>query len=524
MGLIELLRANAEFVADGVPPPVAGARANTLVIADSGPGLGGMLERALGLKPGQAVVIQLNGAWGGREGQELMRSVVHGLHVHGCSEIVVVACDVSALSIERERLRETRQRLSIASDSADGEQLSEMARGPSNPRAGMLDTVRLLRNSRLVPSDVPVHGCQLERSTGLLKVLDQDRSQKTGQKAVQATAGTLSSMADAIPDIPLPVLPEIPLPEIPELDLDNLGAAGPAEKKEKKQKKKRSGRKGSGPVSMEEIQKIAPKDLPQPIMKAAAIGLTGITTAEVNFQVPEAAVIQDTGMGGVDAMLPAQPSTIPEWAEVDFQAKQDVAAVQDVAAAKQVAAKQDVAAKLVVRREKQAKKKTPQVKRPKPAPVRKPERPMVTPIVGQGQVPLGERVLDFKQAEAKTPPPQKKPKPAGTRVDIQAGYVAKDGAEFPLDPELQRALLKVGRFLANEFASVDRNQMLGRIRRAAKQGQQPGELLKLMIGPVLKLGKKRYAVINELLKVKEELPRQAPDVALAILAEILTGA
>jgi len=70
---------------------------------------------------------------------------------------------------------------------------------------------------------------------------------------------------------------------------------------------------------------------------------------------------------------------------------------------------------------------------------------------------------------------------------------------------------------------VDRNQIMGRIRKAARQNQQTGELLKLMIGPVLKLGKKRYAVINELLKIKEELPRQAPDVAVALLEEVLTG-
>jgi hypothetical protein len=44
-----------------------------------------------------------------------------------------------------------------------------------------------------------------------------------------------------------------------------------------------------------------------------------------------------------------------------------------------------------------------------------------------------------------------------------------------------------------------------------------------MIGPVLKLGKKRYAVINELLKVKEDLPRLDPEVSVAILNQIPSG-
>lgn len=510
MGLIELLRSNAEFVADGVEPLAADAQTDLLVIADSGPALGGMLEMALGLEPGAAVVVQINGAWGGRDGEELMRSVVHGLHVHGCREIVVVGCDASALRIARDRLRETTLRLGIASDSPDGIRLRDLARGPSNPRAGMLDTVRLLRNSPLVPSEVPVHGCMLERKTGLLKVLEQDQSTRTAASKTSAQP----SQVDSIPDIPLPDLPDILLPEIP--DLEMLGQVPEAAEKKKKKKRKRPyGQKGGGAVSIDEIQKMAPAELARAEFEPSSFAPMTITTAEVDFQIPETAPIQDTGLGSIDGMMPGQPDLIPEWEEQDLQAKQDVSAIQDVAAIRDVTAKADVSAR-PESKSKSSRRKTSQARKPKPPPSRNPERPMVTPIVGQAQPP--------KPPPKQKSKPKQQAKPAGTRVDIQAGYVAKDGAEFPLDPELQRALLKISRFLTTEFASVDRNQILGRIRRSAKQGQQTGELLKLMIGPVLKLGKKRYAVINELLKIKEELPRQAPDVALAILAEILTGA
>lgn len=236
----------------------------------------------------------------------------------------------------------------------------------------------------------------------------------------------------------------------------------------------------------------------------AQVDESHVAIAPVEFKVPEPAAIQDTGLGDAQAMRPGQPKVEQEWFDHGLEPRQDVQARPDVG-------DREILEPVQPRRPK-----------PKPAPARKPERPEVTPIVRQAQAPLGERVLDMGQAE---PPPKasQKTKSIGPKVDIKAGYVAKDGTEFPLDPELQRALLKVARFLTSEFAAVDRNQIMGRIRKAARQNQQTGELLKLMIGPVLKLGKKRYAVINELLKIKEELPRQAPDVAVALLEEILTG-
>ncbi len=510
MGLIEALRANAEFIADGLPPTARSEAGATLVIADSNPDLAGVLADALGIERGQAVVIQLAGAWGGRDGQELLRSVALGLHVHGCSEILVVGSDSAAGVPDRRQLKEILKGRGLDPDGPQAEQLLDLARGPADPQDGVRDTVRLLRTSPLVPEDTPVHGCILQAGSGLLKVIDQDPAIASGKKKKKAQRAKAEA-ADPL-DIPLPELPDIPLPDIPALDLDNLTAPSPPPIKKKSSAAADYGSKGSGPVSMEEMHKMADAEgMPAPQGMAAptdaGAGWQPFTTtgpkdapvvqmADVEFQVPETAAIQDTGLGRAEDMRPGQPEIEQEWFEGGGQAQEGVRPLPQ----------------------------PPKRPKPKPAPARKPERPEVTPIIRQAQAPLGERVLEFGEAEPPKPKPKKKQQRSrGPKVDIKAGYVAKDGAEFPLDPELQRALLKVSRFLASEFAAVDRNQIMGRIRKAAHQNQQTGELLKLMIGPVLKLGKKRYAVINELLKIKEELPRQAPDVAVALLEETLTG-
>jgi hypothetical protein len=108
-------------------------------------------------------------------------------------------------------------------------------------------------------------------------------------------------------------------------------------------------------------------------------------------------------------------------------------------------------------------------------------------------------------------------------VDLHRGFVGVRGADLPLAPDLQRALLKVQQFLASQFSAQDRRRIIERVRLGSRSGTPFGELLKMMIAPVLKLGKKRYAVINDLLKIKEDLPRQDPEVSVALLMEILGG-
>ena len=125
MGLDERLRANAEFVAAGVPALAGDDAPELLVIAASSPGLVGLLDAALGLERGRAVVIQLADAWGGRDGEDLERTLLIGMHQYGCREILVVGDEGDpCLQPDRQLLRARLREAGIEPDSAEADRLS----------------------------------------------------------------------------------------------------------------------------------------------------------------------------------------------------------------------------------------------------------------------------------------------------------------------------------------------------------------------------------------------------------------
>ena len=505
MRLNEVIRRNAAFVQQGLPKKASDGRGRLLVVAASCPEMAGLLDLALGLEPLGAVVVQLSGAWGGKDGEELMRSVALGLYIHGCDEILVLGASQAAdCPPKRQEIKKTMKAAGFKHDSRDSEKILALAQGPNSTDAGVAETVRLLKHSPYVPASVPVHGAILELDTGLLRLTDKDETRL--QAGVQTRGRQVEKTSTSpVDDLPLPELPEIPLPELPELDLDALMASASASEDKPKPSKKaseygqsQSGDFKAGPVGLETL-KIAPSTLPQAQKLEPLVPAPMGASPGAAFELPKSVDIQDTGLGSYDHLMPGQP--------------------EDLLAMPSKPARPDVKARpSQTRKPKRKPKPKPSVS---PRPRVRIERPEVTTIAHQrashalAMQPMGERVLDFGDD---TPADE-----APVRVDIRGGYVSQDGMESPLDADLQRALIKLTRFLADEFSHAEREDIRERIRRATQQGQDMGELIKLMISPVLKLGKKRYAVINELLKVKEDLPRQTRQVAVALLDETIKG-
>jgi carbonic anhydrase len=491
MSLAEILRKNAMFVGEGgartkrerrqAPPQL-------LVIGCSCSDVTRKLEPALALEAGEACVIRTAGAWGGSGGEEILRSVVLALHQTGCKEILVVGHDGCAYApASRARVRESmKQSGAIAGFTKRREGLLETIRGPSSPEAGVIEVVRMLRNSDAVPGDCAVHGCMLDTDTFAVRIIDRD--QAAGEPPVEAAAGPSGPT-----DIPLPELPDIPLPELPPFDLDALTASTLAEPPEKTTIQYAKS-KTAGPVSFSEMQQM-PESMAfhsdSHLISAPAPISTGIgfQMPDISFEIPEGAKIQDTGL--------PMPEILPT-------ADEDLRAAPSVEAKARVTAKESVKHKERIRSRPQARKSSV-------------ERPRKTPTVQHAapQPPLGERLITFE----KEPPPTQR----SVRVDLPGGFVGVRGSDLPLAPDLQQALLKVQRFLSTEFSAQDRRRIIERIALGSQSGTPFGELLKLMIAPVLKLGKKRYAVINDLLKIKEDLPRQDPEVSVALLIAVLRG-
>ncbi len=498
MSLAEILRKNAMFVGEAGGRPQRESRPADpplLVIGCCCSEVTRKLEPALDLGPREACVIRTAGAWGGREGEELIRSVVLALHQTGCREILVVGHNGCAYApASRARVRENMKQKGVLEGFTERrEGMLENIRGPSSPEAGVMEVVRMLRNSEMVPDDCAVHGCMLDTDTFAIKVIDQDRT--AAEPPVEAGAQPAGAGA-----VPLPELPEIPLPEIPELDLDALTAV------ETKPPEKISidyGKSG-GAVGFTEL-----KAMPEAkaflsdshLTSAPAPTSTGIgfELPEISFTVPEGARIQDTGLEAPE-ILPEEPPDLQALASVE--AKQGVRAKERIRSRESIRAQESVRAQEKIHREPR-KPSRPRSERRRKTPTQQ------TPP----QRPLGEQLITFEE--------QPRQAQSSVRVDLPGGFVGAHGSDLPLAPDLQRSLLKVQRFLASEFPVQERRRIAERVRLGSQSGAPFGELLKMMIAPVLKLGKKRYAVINDLLKIKEDLPRQDPEVAVALLLEIL---
>jgi carbonic anhydrase len=518
MSLVETLRKNAAYikVKSVAKEQRKDVQPRCLVITDSSPELTGVIAPALGLRPGQASIIRLAGAWGARDGQELIRSVVLAVYLHKCEEIFVVGHDDCIYCpVDRSKLRNNMSAAGLLDKLPDGgEGLLGKIRGPGSPEIAVTDTVNLLRKS-LVPKGIPVHGCMLDSRSGALRVVDEDNTFiVVDQDQSDVIVGT-----PLIEEIPLPELPDIQLPEIPELDLDALTAAPvtPEEPAEPKPFEYGSNAGSIGPVTFDEMQAMPESQAFQSESASSIqtarrnVGM-GIEVPKIRFEVPKGPEVQGIGISQIE-MPPPLPADFS-----DLEAKQDVPAKQRVRAQKKLSAQEDVTARKDITAQRRIRAQQPQQKKTKrPTPARsKPETPAVTPIVRKAQKPLGEREITFASDR-----PAKQE--SEIRVDVHGGFVSHRGSEFPIDPQLQQALIKIQQFLAQELTRQARNGIINQVRRGLSSGQSVGELLKFMIGPVLKLGKKRYAVINELLKIKEELPRQAPAISAAILEEILSN-
>jgi carbonic anhydrase len=341
MSLAEILRKNAMLVGEAgdrkrrkrKPPRL-------LVISCSCADVTRMLEPALDLDSGEACVIRTAGAWGGRSGEELLRSAVLALHQTGCKEILVVGHDGCAYTpASRARVRESMKKSGVLKGFTERrEGMLESIRGPSSPEAGVIEVVRMLRSSEAVPDECAVHGCMLDTDTFAIRIIDQD--QAAGEPPVEAV------VQSGIGAVPLPELPDIPLPEIPELDLDALMA--PAETQPRGVSISEYGKEtGTGPVSFSQLQKMpesAAFASDSHLTSAPAPTSTGIgfEMPNIEFVVPKGVQIQDTGLD-IPQILPDEISDLEALGSLE--AKKRVKAKARVQRRASVTAQESVRAK-----------------------------------------------------------------------------------------------------------------------------------------------------------------------------------
>jgi carbonic anhydrase len=178
--LPEILAYNAAFVENkGYEEFLTSALPNKrlVVITCMDTRLVELLPKAMGIRNGDVKMIKIAGAVVSHPFGSVMRSVLVAVYNLGAEEIAVVGhhgCGMTGLSpvemLEKARQRgippETLNTLSHA-----GVDLQNWLTGFESPQAGILASVKMIREHPLLPKDLLVHGLIMHPETGRLEPL-----------------------------------------------------------------------------------------------------------------------------------------------------------------------------------------------------------------------------------------------------------------------------------------------------------------------------------------------------------------
>lgn len=233
-------------------PPEPAARPRLLVVSCSCPELNGIAEEALGLLPGEAFFIRVAGAWGGRQGEELLRSVAVALEYLDFPTILVLGHE-PCRCLEASTLQARRVLAPLAGDDDSAEGSKNLGGWPAVPSEAVAETVRRLRPVASGARGGEIFAAMMELPSGRVRFLEAD-VEKTKEAQAPAEIKVEVEPDHKSPGIdtdlpPLPQLPEIPLPEIPDVPVLSPDP-GPAKSPQKPREFAYGHVPGSGPVSL----------------------------------------------------------------------------------------------------------------------------------------------------------------------------------------------------------------------------------------------------------------------------------
>lgn len=172
--LEEILQHNARFVAqrEGIISKSPAKKIALFTCMDTR--LVEFLEPALGLGRGDAKVIKNAGNTIIDPGGGVMRSLVVAIFALGCEEIYVIGhrdCGMSQIDEEAFEQRMLERGIAPEAIAALQPSLKEWLGGFHNPFGNVRRVVEMIRQSPLIPKDVPVHGLMFDPISGGLELL-----------------------------------------------------------------------------------------------------------------------------------------------------------------------------------------------------------------------------------------------------------------------------------------------------------------------------------------------------------------
>jgi len=205
MRLDAILERNKEFVRGRAPRPLPPPEAVPIaVVGCYDPRLDDLLRPALGLSPGEAILLRAAGARLAPGGDPL-RSLGLAAFLFGITEILVVGHTSCRMAMfEANAFIDAFRRRGLTRDAFGQEDLRVWAGAIASPRAGVLESIAAIHAAAFMPKDIAVSGLILNDETGALEVIA-----KPGQATAAAPAAAATEAASA-PATPVP--PASPAP------------------------------------------------------------------------------------------------------------------------------------------------------------------------------------------------------------------------------------------------------------------------------------------------------------------------
>lgn len=172
--LDEILAHNRRFVEDRERPISKAPAKKIALFTCMDTRLVDFLESALGLGRGDAKVIKNAGATLIDPGGGVIRSLVVAVHGLGCEEIYVVGhTDCGMAQIVEADFEATMQKRGVPADAIAALQpgLREWLGAFQDPYGNVKRVAGMIRENRLIPRDVPVHGLMFDSVSGRLELL-----------------------------------------------------------------------------------------------------------------------------------------------------------------------------------------------------------------------------------------------------------------------------------------------------------------------------------------------------------------
>ena len=172
MLLDEVLKSNKEFVEEFDEVKLSNMPQKKLVIVTCMDArlINGFLEQAMGIGRGDAKIIKNAGA--NVLGRDVIRSVAATIFALGAEEVMVVGhYDCGMVDANSEKLKAAMLERGISQDEIAKVDLAEWIGAIESEESNVINGVEKIKNSPLIPEDIPIHGLIIDPNTGKLDIL-----------------------------------------------------------------------------------------------------------------------------------------------------------------------------------------------------------------------------------------------------------------------------------------------------------------------------------------------------------------